>query len=453
MLSNRTRYAAPILILAATAVLSARLLLLINQRAVNILFWDQWDFLTPLFAGQSGWGLFDWQHGIHRMGIGYFLIQALASWTHWNTRADSFAIFGLIFLAMLAALILKRALFGAFAWTDAAIPLIFLTATQYEIMIGTPDESAAAMPLLLLLLYCLSWLIRPVFWRYAAVLVVTFLLIFTGYGLLIAPVAMALLLVAVYQDLRGRSARQAGSSALALLLTAAAIALFLNGYHFVKDTDCIGFSLGILAKYPLFTAVMAAKFAGVDYSSSRLLAAAVGGIIVLSLLISLLLSAFRLVRGSFGTEKTSLAITVLTGYSLIFAASSAVGRTCLGIASAQASRYMTLLIPGFLGLYFAILGLRRPVHIRVGSSLLLIALLWGQLPYGNTDRRVIDFYSVQKENWKRCFLEAGDIARCNADTHFQIYPTISQGLEAKLGYLKQNNLSLYLDSPAQTEQP
>src|SRR5438552_19010035 len=46
---------------------------------------------------------------------------------------------------------------------------------------------------------------------------------------------------------------------------------------------------------------------------------------------------------------------ILVSFSLLFAASAAVGRLCLGPYAAFTSRYCTLLIPAFLAIYFYLL--------------------------------------------------------------------------------------------------
>jgi len=93
----RSRFTTAALLAGASVLLAGRLFALVSQKAVNILFWDQWGFLSPLFQGKTGWALFTTQAGSHRMGVGFFLIQLLAGLTHWNTRADSFAILALVF--------------------------------------------------------------------------------------------------------------------------------------------------------------------------------------------------------------------------------------------------------------------------------------------------------------------------------------------------------------------
>ena len=56
------------------AALAFRLFRLTAQYAVNIFFWDQWDFNdATLFEHHSPWQIFRFQHGSHRQGLGGLL--------------------------------------------------------------------------------------------------------------------------------------------------------------------------------------------------------------------------------------------------------------------------------------------------------------------------------------------------------------------------------------------
>ena len=450
LLRSRSLLAA--FLIGVSAFFTARLFVLIDQKAVNILFWDQWGFLTPLFEGKTGWWtLFSYQAGAHRMGVGFFLIQLLAKWTHWNTRADAFAILALIFLAMLLAFVLKKRIFGSFSPWDALIPAVFLTAAQYEIFIGTPDESAAAMPLLLLVLLCLAWTIDRLAVRLPLVLALNFGLIFTGYGFLIAPVTIAVFAVELYHAVRDHSRSAMVAAGIGITGSIASVLIYFHDYLFVPEAQCYGFSVVNLVKYPVFMGVVFSKFVGLDYTDQRWPTLILGG-----LLLAVMLVAFIYTGAKFwarrSPEKTACRVTViLFAYSLVFCASAAVGRVCLGMAAAQSSRYMTLIIPAFLGLYFSILTIGRLGSIPYGRLIALtgvaVIVLLGQLPYRGHDVWVIQFYSEDKASWKNCYLAYEDIPRCNQLTNYQINPFVDADLRSKLDYLKQNRLNLYLDYP------
>jgi hypothetical protein len=435
----------PVFLAGTFALFSYRLLDLINQKSVNILFWDQWDFLTPLFEGKGAWDLFNWQHGLHRMGAGYFLIQALAELTGWNTRADAFAILGLVMLAALAALLLKKRLFGSLSAWDVLVFAIFLTASQYEIFIGTPDESAGAFPLLLLILLCLGWTIDRPAVRLAVVLVLNFLTLYTGYGFIAAPITAGLFGVQLFQGFRVHSKSRAWISGVGLLGSIGSILIFMNGYVFYANTGCPEVHLTDLVKFPVFSGVSFARFVGLDVTELRWPAIILG--VGLAAIFAGILG-FQMMKHAadrVSHDKIRLAIIFLMGYSLLFSVSAAAGRFCMGLASAQASRYMTLLIPAFLGLYFFILTIRKPGLRHLALGAFAVAVICAQLPYGQNDQRIIHFFSDEKESWKTCYLAYENIDRCNQETDFQIYPVNDERLQSRLDSLKHNQRNLYLD--------
>src|SRR5215831_5809662 len=75
----------------AFTVLGIRLYAFINRSAVNVMFWDQWDFLSGLFEGATAWRIFFWQHGPERQGLGGLLIKAVYVLSDWDDRAHAFA--------------------------------------------------------------------------------------------------------------------------------------------------------------------------------------------------------------------------------------------------------------------------------------------------------------------------------------------------------------------------
>src|ERR1700722_14135726 len=90
--------------------------------SVNILFWDQWDFYMPLFQNASFWSIFNWQHGVHREGIGLVLDKLVLYLTGWNSRAEAMFMVGALFAATVVALWLKQKLFGGLGYGDIVIP-------------------------------------------------------------------------------------------------------------------------------------------------------------------------------------------------------------------------------------------------------------------------------------------------------------------------------------------
>lgn len=226
------------LLCAASFFLLARLLLFTWKHAVNILFWDQWDFYTPLFQRDSLWQIFRWQHGPHRQGIGFVLDSILAGFTHWNSRSEAFFIVGVMAVAMLLALYLKKQLFGGFQFTDVIIPFLFLTRAQYEMLVGPSNPSHGAFPVLLTALICFAWIQSNPIRRYSLVLLINFLLVYTGFGILMGLITPALLTFDCYQSIRSGRPGSWILPGIALVIATLSLSSFYVGYQFNAAVDC-----------------------------------------------------------------------------------------------------------------------------------------------------------------------------------------------------------------------
>src|SRR5438034_3332519 len=215
---SRDNPIALIFVLLFTIILAWRLISLVDRCAVNVLFMDQWDFYTPLFDHAGLVELFTWQHGPHRQGLGELLIALLAWCTHWNGRADAFAVAGCICAATLVALLLKWRLFGRFTWTDLIIPSLMLTTRQWESLITVPNPAHSGIPLLLLVLYAMAWTCERKLVRYLLVLAINFASIFTGFGFFLGLITPAVLLIETIHSARQREARNTAAAAIATML-------------------------------------------------------------------------------------------------------------------------------------------------------------------------------------------------------------------------------------------
>jgi hypothetical protein len=433
------------------ALLGFRFFRFIWLYAVNIPFWDQWDFLSSFFAGDHLplSKLFLWQHGPHREGLGLIADRYLYAATAMNIRAESFFLGGCIFAAMLLALALKRKLFGRFSWTDAAIPVIFLTLVQWETMVGTPNPAYSAIPVVLILLYSLALLAPGYRLRYAVLLALDFLLIYTGFGLFMGIVTIGVFGLECYWRLRRWTSIPAVAPWLGLALAGACLGSFFLHYTFSPAADCFAFPHAPFKPYLTFFAVMFANFSGIWLparfgwtSPPATLMMIAGSIPALLLGVVFLLQLYRLLqRGR--DRRAALVAAALIAYSGLFALNTSIGRACLGPGLAFTSRYATLLIPAFLGLYLSFCELRVRPALRVLAIALLAVLL---VPGGVITPGSYGYYVLGKRAWAACYREDNDIAACDARTHFQIYPQpAASQLKRKLDYLKQHHLSLFAE--------
>ena len=138
---------------------------------------------------------------------------------------------------------------------------------------------------------------------------------------------------------------------------------------------------------------------------------------------------------------------VLLSYSLLFGALVPVGRLCLGLQAAFQSRYITLLIPAFLALYFSLLSKswsgRRNLVLTLWVLLILPAAV--SKPWQD-----IRWYSSGKRDWANCFVRTANLEFCDQTANFFLHtPAGETGLQEKLDYLKQHRLNLFSEAKPQ----
>jgi hypothetical protein len=438
-------------IAAVIAALGSRFFLIIWKYSVNVFFFDQWSYLTPFFRHDPGVAeLFFWQHGEHFEGVGLFPDKFLYPLTHWNARVDSFMVGVCIFAAMLLALRLKRKLYGALSYSDLAIPVIFLSLAQYEMLVGASNPAAQAFPLLMMMLYCLALLGRNRLLRYSLVLALNFLLIYTGYGLFIGAVTVGVFLLECYWSWRHMTSVPFTQALTGLSLAAASLASFFIHYTFVPGVQCFQIPHRHLLQYAKFTALMFSASVvprPLHVSSAMTALGAAILLVVISVLAWHLIHLLQEAR-----SQTHLVGSVLLSYCLLFSATAGVGRLCLGMDAAFASRYVTLLIPAFLASYFYLLSQawhgKRNFILAFWVLLLLPAAV--RKPWED-----IRWYSNGKRDWANCYVRTENIQYCDQSANFWVHPypeevaNFGHGsdleLQQKLDYLKQHRLNLFYE--------
>ena len=436
-------------ILLIAAITTYRHFALIHYHAVNLLYWDQWGYFDPLFIGKRWWELFRWQHGPWRQGAG-ILSYLLAEQTNWDSRTESFFIGVLVWLAMLAALWLKRRLFGKLTAYDVIIPLIVLTPTQFQTYAGAVSSAPTAFPMLLIVLCCLAWTVESKIWRNLLVLLFNFLLVNTGYGLFVGGITLTLFAIECW---RCRSRRGDLIASIACLIVSALTAFnFLIDYDLEHFSGSVGHHVSRLWDYPLFAALMLGRF--VRPYPNRIAwftypAMAFGlGLLLLSVT-ALFIHLRRLLNREFAERQINLVTLILIGYGLLFVANAAVGRAGMGLNGSQSSRFVTLLIPGFLGFYFHLLTLKSNSLRQASLIVFLLLMLPGHLPLGLGDSHPASSFSRGKKAWKECFLQTENVSKCDEQTGFAVVPSFGhETFRKRIEFMKQRRLNLYKDFSA-----
>ena len=435
----------PLLLVCAALLLQCdRLLSFTRNHAVNILYWDQWDFFTPLFQHASPWRIFAWQHGPPRLGLGSVFAWLVAGATHWNTRSEALAIVGVLSVAALAAVYLKRVLFGSLAYTDVVLPMLLLSRSQHETLIGATNPSHGAFPLLLTMLFCLAWLQPNRLARYGLVLSVNFLMIYTGFGLFMGLITPPLLAFDCYRAARAGQKDVVAGGVVALGIALLSLASFFVGYAFVPGADSFRFPYGNPLAYPWYAGLMFANVFGLK--ANHLVMSSVVGCALLACVAGVLIHHLRLMwRREEGAGRTSRIVVIMLAFSLLFTVGTAVGRVPLGMNTADSSRYYPYVTVGIVGLYFHLLTLEETALIRKGAvTFLLLGALVAGLHLTRLDRDTINQLSLGKRDWRSCYLRTGSVESCDRATGFMIHPRPeATGLEEKLDYLRRNRLNLF----------
>ncbi len=432
--AHKQRPYGAMLVWAVALVLAFRFYWVVSRFSVNLFFFDEWDIYEGLFRAWHWWQFFVEEHGPHRQGVGVTVVVWLLRATHWDSRVQAYAIAAAIVTAMLSALALKTSLYGRLQFSDVIIPILFLGLGQWEVLLSAPGPSAQAFPLLLLMLYCVMWRRNGLWPRYTGIVLINFLMIYTGYGIFVSVITLLLLAVDCWKAKNERAARVAPLAAL--MASTLALASFFHGYKFNPAADCFQFPFHDLAAYPLFMGMMLARFLGIKHGTAE---PAIIGLVALGLLVAAgLRSLWTLLKD---TDSDSRISFILTAFTLIYAAAAAVGRVCMGMQAAASSRNITLLIPGFLGIYFYLLNRKDSNKVKIAIYVLLLAVVPACL---QRNHKEIEGFSAMKAEWKQCYLAHENVEYCDSASHLQIYPKPSAThLDEKLAYLKRKGLNLY----------
>jgi hypothetical protein len=427
-------------------LLVVRLLLFTDVYAVNMIFFDEWAFFDPLFRHGSLWEAFDYQHGPHRMGIGALISNALMEMSGWNTRWNSFAVaITMIFSAGMGVALCIRA--GCRPWLSMLFcAVVFLNLRQYEALVGAVNLSHGALPEALLLMICLCWWIRHAFLRSLCLAILTWIMIFTGFGLFAGLVVPAVIAIQGWVEWRQGSRSSLPLHLLALLLIASGWFCFARGYVFQPAVAGFHFPHERPWEYFPFIGLMIAY--GVGLSGLGAFSWIMGLLLFVAMVSIGLWASIRLLKAT-GCEMINQVMVTLTGFTVLFCINAAVGRICLGWDGALASRYIPLMMPGLLGLWIALTQVEiSRVWKKAAQSVILIVAALGMLNLHPRVWKDMLWYHDGKLAWRTAYLETRNEKKANELSHFQIYP--AEGvITEKMMYLEKNRLNLFSEqSPA-----
>jgi len=403
---------------------------------------DQWKFNeAALFEKHSLWQVFRWQHGPHRQGVGGLLAALIEPLFRWNSRYEAFLAVVIVVIAALLALYLKMRLHGILRVEDIVIPLFFLTPVQYESLVAGTNLSHGPLPLLLVIGYCLCWTINSLPWRYVGIVGANFLLIYTGFGLLMGFITPILLAIDWH-----RNSENSAWRGLAFVGSLISLVSFFIGYHFQPAAECFSAKPTNPIYYALFASFMYAAFVGVRASHALVPAILLGSAFLLALISALGLS-FRKALSVASADQ--LVRVALLSYGVLFSLATAYGRFCLGLGAAMGSRYMSYIVLGFFGLYLAVVSCQEKVLHAVSLSVVVALALLTGARVNHHDRLALETLHSGRAAWRACYISYNDLQQCKSRTNFEVYaPGADQELSSKLDFLRHNRLNLYADAGA-----
>ena len=237
--------------------------------------------------------------------------------------------------------------------------------------------------------------------------------------------------------------------AASIAASLASFALFLYGFVPQSATDCFQFPYVRPWDYVPYAGFVLARPFGLEAGedTTRLLQGT-GAFFAMAGFVGY--AAFRLIRVR-GDSVFWAVITSLSGFALLFASASAVGRVCLGFDSANASRYIPYMMPSLLAVYLVIRS--SASKSPVAYALLPVFLVACIAKEGDklSANEAAD-YLKYKQRWSDCYRAMHDIDACDAWAGHPVYPQPeATRLQQKLDWLEARRYSLFQNSDAASD--
>lgn len=429
--------------ITAFVILSTVVFAFTYRYAVNLVFWDEWDYFTPLWTNGSLKDLFFWQHGPHRMGVGYWIIAAIAKLTAWNSVAQAFG--SAVFLVATAVIyyILKLKLTGRTHFLDLIFPILGLSLVHYEVLIAG-NIALNAFPLFGVSVFALVYASALRSWvKQALLILITAAVTFSGFGVFWCLVHIGLIL---YEEIKIRKIR-ASKICSVLFLCLLLYLMFGPGYRHDSGASCPTCPSPKFYQYIIFMlsgfAKLFAFYQGVPLAVQVLVAFAF-------LIFSIRFFYRRGVKKL--RDSISPVLPALIAFSVIFIAAAALGRAGLSSTGGRESRYMCYLLPAVFACYIWI-AQQPAMDTAVGwykkSGIWFAVLLFSTYPYHaafNYDHYHGFYFSI-KEKWLKSFRANQNLEQADREAGGKIFPDYNNpAFQRGMKYLKENRFNLFRDS-------
>jgi hypothetical protein len=333
-----------------------------------------------------------------------------------------------------------------FTFADVAVPLIILTPAQYQMYAGAPNLSHSAMPLLLLMLYVFAWAALSGTWRLVTILILNFLLIYSGFGFFAGLITPFLFGTEIVRAYRSHNQKDILLALACVIISVLSLLSFFTGYRYDPGVNSFWFPINEWWLYPLYMSLMIANFCGIKGIS--IISYTVGFFIIFLMIILAIYHWMRSLKGGISPTESRIdsVIAFLITFTLLFCAGTAIGRISSGLITAQFSRYITLMIPGFFGIYLWMVTRPAGMMRKFLLTAAVVCLIAATFPLREVDREYLKASLQGKSDWKNLYLLTEDSEMTTKLTGFCLcYLPERAHLNQKLEYLKKNKLNLYLD--------
>jgi hypothetical protein len=439
-INAQNKYFCMTLLLGATACCLFRLNILIKDFLVDIPFVDQYYIYKGFVENRSLNDLFFWQHGMHRQGVGGILQKIVLDVFAWDNHAVSYLVVIILILALATAVFISRKLFCfATSAADVALPLIFLTTNQYETLVSGMNIAAQSLPMLLTIIAAALLFIKKSLYRTPLLALISGISLFTGFGYHLFFSLTAVLLIDLIVRLRKHDTPVIMHHLAILGLNGIFLYLFLRNLQWNPVVECFRFPHYPLYDYPIFAGLMTAKFFGLSYLRTPVLAIlfSIGWVLAVAFLMAYL--TVKIVRSD---DPRWLALLMLLLFTASFAAMTSIGRVCTGMYAAGSPRYMTLVIPCAFAFYLLLRMIPSGKIRNLIGPIFILLCLGGYLPLRLSQRDSLVKVSTLQAQWRSCYLKTLSISGCNKQTgdNLCIHPDLQKEV---LDYLQKNKLSLF----------
>ena len=413
------------------------LLLQAKAQAYNLVFSDHIDLFMRYFQNEDMASLFFQQHGPHRQGLGAIIMLPILDFANWDIRSLSYlTVFIMALSAVLLMMVMRHKSIQLLP--SIAIVTLILSLGSIELITITPNISHTALPILFscLLLWLMLRFRLKGFWPNAIVIIIVMLSLFTGFGIFLFCSYLLVFTLYLISDMWHENKLNNDKLVLAFFTYVALIlslVIFFTNYTFSSAEGCAQTALSNIPSVINFSfAIASMPFGG---SSLGMLSVPIG----FSVMAMFTIISFLALRNIFICRSIdNFAILVLVVASGTFVINAAIGRHCLGIDSAYASRYYQFVSLGVIGTLFALsmwCRERWSIAVKVLSLIIIGVTLFSVNP---AMKRLGDGFSAHKNNFAVCVKQGGSVYDCNLK--FIIYPPDGNRLDSLLLMIKNSSV-------------